>query len=161
MSMVADDEQQDKRKISLQLSAELVARLDSLKGELGCRSRGALVERLLHNLLDGEDPEADQQTSPPSSPEGSALPSGAALVRLEASSGNCFDESSALVLVGGEADNESPFSARTNDPVHEDSGNDTAAASGGSRPSRGGINLPGFVQRRTDQLRRSLHPRNG
>jgi hypothetical protein len=54
------DDSQDLRTINLRLSAELVERIDQLKGEFGLRSRGAIVERLLSHLftdpdLDGED----------------------------------------------------------------------------------------------------------
>lgn len=41
----------DQKIITLELHDELLAELDRLKGELGLRSHGALVERLLEELL--------------------------------------------------------------------------------------------------------------
>ena len=42
-------------KISIELSEDILTALDTLKKELGLRSRGALVERLLSELLLPED----------------------------------------------------------------------------------------------------------
>ena len=38
-------------RISLELSSEVLAAVDRIKGELGLRSRTALIERLLEELL--------------------------------------------------------------------------------------------------------------
>ena len=43
---MAEEELQQWRTINLKLPAELVTRIDALKGEYGLRSRGAIVERL-------------------------------------------------------------------------------------------------------------------
>ena len=45
----------DKRRISLELSEELLEWIDGLKGQLGLRSRGATVERLLQEVRGSQD----------------------------------------------------------------------------------------------------------
>ncbi len=51
----------DKRRISLELSEELLSWIDGLKGQLGLRSRGDLVERLLQEVRGdhGANPEGE------------------------------------------------------------------------------------------------------
>lgn len=64
----------DKRRISLELSEELLDWIDGLKGQLGLRSRGATVERLLQEVRGSQDEDADQddssQSQPHKTPEG-------------------------------------------------------------------------------------------
>lgn len=257
--MAQHDDSQDLRAINLRLSAELVERIDQLKGEFGLRSRGAIVERLLSHLftdpdIDDEellgdaataeeldaaaaenaaapdavaiadptatladDPlsagwadaepadgsgvthpggdaaavrsaaagEAEQlvldaaapldasssdctdssEPNPTSAGAGDAV-SGPELGRAAASASGCFDESNALVLVargGGKElvlDLALPSEAARPPGASPRSGGGATAtvAPAGGRSGRG-IDLPGFVRRQSDQLRRSLHPR--
>ncbi|MFQ6537189.1 MULTISPECIES: ribbon-helix-helix protein, CopG family [Aphanothece] len=154
---MADDDQQDRRKISLQLSAELIERLDALKGELGCRSRGAIVERLLHNLLDGEENGEDSPDGLADEGAGSAGQTHQLVLTTPAEvPPSRFDESSALVLVGRSSGGQLLADQERD---HPDDHPDPPPGQGerAARRTSRGIDLPGFVQRRTDQLRRSLH----
>ena len=45
----------EKQLISIELSREVLTLIDQIKGELGLRSRGALIERLLEELLLAQD----------------------------------------------------------------------------------------------------------
>jgi hypothetical protein len=91
-----------------------------------------------------------------------------AAVEAAAASGGCFDESSALVLVAREGSMELVLDLDLPTGAARSGASGDAAAAGShptsSRPqgSSGarGIDLPGFVRRRSDQLRRSLHPRS-
>ncbi|MFN4868158.1 MAG: J domain-containing protein [Cyanobium sp.] len=141
---MAEDELQQRRTINLKLPAELISRLDALKGEFGLRSRGAIVERLLNELFKPEDsPDSDNQS-------GADDPASEPIHHPGA-----FDEQGALVLVsrGGGADSQLELALRR-DPAD-------AQESEGFRPAtrQRGIDLPGFVRRQSEQVRRSLQPR--
>ncbi|SBO42288.1 DnaJ domain-containing protein [Cyanobium sp. NIES-981] len=202
---MAEQEQDDRRQISLRLPEELISRIDALKGEFGCRSRGAIVERLLQSLLatDEEGPsdciasfdpqsldpqsldpqgihsparEAAQGRSPsaaaaavaPSDPPSpnDPLPNGLSTNDPSAESPSAldsgFDERGALVLRLGSTAGDLVLDAPMPSGDGEQAQSGAATASSADPPGRGapsrGIDLPGFVQRRTDQLRRSLHP---
>lgn len=139
------DDLQQRRTITLKLPAELIERLDGLKGEFGLRSRGAIVERLLNELLQpGNSADSSDQTD---SGEGQSQP---------LDSGGAFDEQGALVLVsrsGGGADAQLELALRRDTADTQE--NETTRA--GSRPRA--IDLPGFVRRQSEQVRRSLQPR--
>jgi hypothetical protein len=150
--------QQAQRSIQLKLSAELVARLDELKGEYGLRSRGAIVERLLRNILVADEGEP---AGPP--PEQDSMPAPGVPREPEVDQPGLFDERGSLVLVAredtGELALDLPMGPEDTDPDrHELHGwehrqrRDRGAPSGGGR----GIDLPGFVRRRSEQVRRSL-----
>lgn len=141
---MAEDELQQRRTINLKLPAELINRLDALKGEFGLRSRGAIVERLLNELFKPEDsPDSDSQSGSDDPACEPIHPSGA------------FDEQGALVLVsrGGGADSQLELALRR-DPADAQ---ESEGVRPGSRPR--GIDLPGFVRRQSEQVRRSLQPR--
>lgn len=122
-----------RRTINLKLPGVLIERIDALKAEYGLRSRGALVERLLTNLLSPEsDSLADEE------PDQGVL-----------------DEQGALVLVAREGTEELCLDLAIS------SASDPAAAASSQATDRSdrnarGIDLPGFVQRRSDQVRRSI-----
>lgn len=142
---MAEDELQQRRTINLKLPAELISRLDALKGEFGLRSRGAIVERLLNELFKPEDcADSDSQAAAAEAGSAPSTPSGA------------FDEQGALVLVsrGCGADAQLELALRRDPSEAEDS---DGARGAGSRPR--GIDLPGFVRRQSEQVRRSLQPR--
>lgn len=133
---------QARRRLTLELSPGRIAHLDSLKREWGLRNRGDVLERLLDALF---PPEADPATAPIEGADGVAAPAGAS---------SRLDEEAALVLVNARGSMAIAASL--------DSGADTReTASSEPRSDRRqaqGIDLPGFVRRRTGELRRSLRP---
>jgi len=132
---VADQDKAARRRLTLELSNGRVEHLDALKREWGLRNRGDVLERLLETLFPaGDGVDGDHLGSggdpTPSTPD--------------------LDEQGALVLFGrGELE---PIGASFE--AAADSGG--GAEKGGAR-SGGGIDLPGFVRRRSGELRRSLH----
>ena len=54
-----EDTENKSRRISVDLPDELIARFDKLKKEWGHRSRGAVLKRLLEELLTDEDEDVD------------------------------------------------------------------------------------------------------
>ncbi|MEB3184665.1 MAG: molecular chaperone DnaJ [Cyanobacteriota bacterium] len=127
-----------RKRISLELPAELLEQLDVLKGEWGLRSRGDLLVRLLRTVLPTAAP-ADGLPDPIPAEQGPGR----------------FDEGSALVLVKGQgqgelfADTDRPWAVR-----------EEGARRDGAKPAKAGIDLPGFVRRQSAQLKRSLQPRS-
>lgn len=120
------------RRTSLELPEALIKQLEELRREWGLRHRGAVLERLLQQIFEGDGeqeplPEKleDAQQAPVAPPD--------------------LDDSLALVLVGRGA-------LQALHPDHPDQPPLPTA----SRPRRGGIDLPGFVQRRTGEIRRGL-----
>jgi len=150
-----------KRRVSLDLSQELLDWLDGLKAQLGHRSRGAILEHLLGELRQqesddepgGDDaPELDRPDTAPERPLGG------------------LDETTAIVLIRSDCDAElvqerasdetgDPFAVRLRDG--EGLALLTAPRPGSRRSpaaagSASGIQLPGFVRRQARELRRSL-----
>ncbi len=167
--MPEDDFQGDppQRSIQLKLSAELVAHLDALKGDYGLRSRGAIVERLLRNILDPDDVDADGD-GPGASDAARAASGGSASSEAppeEQRQTGLFDERGSLVLVAREGGDELALDLAfdsgfdRDEPVEAPSAAGLRSAQPSARPGPGrGIDLPGFVRRRTEQVRRSLQP---
>ncbi len=128
-----------RRRITLELSLEKLTHIDALKREWGLRNRGDVLERLLDELFRSEE---DEEMAPSPAVEADAEESAPESV-------GSLDDGAALVLVGqgewamegmgGEAASSRPAS-----PLQ--------GAGGKSK----GIDLPGFVRRRSQQLRRSL-----
>ena len=144
--MTSRDDLSEQRNISLKLSVELVERIDQLKGEFGLRSRGAIVERLLSTLLEPDD-------------DGSEVLSGDESVpSQDGAGGSEFDESAALVLVSRD-DRQGALLDLTNASEEKERPTSSAAAPAPEANRSRGIDLPGFVRRQSDQLRRSLRPR--
>lgn len=129
----SDNESQERRRITLQLPNHLVQGIDRLRIEWGLRSRGDTVERLLGELLT-EDATPERKTS-------DTGPS------VDTATGELFDESGALVLVAQQGNGGLGF-----DFVDTNQGVDTQRMRDGA-----GIDLPGFVRRKSDQLRQSLN----
>ena len=46
-----------KARVALELSYELLLAIDGMKGQLGLRTRGEVVERLLHEVFFGDEEE--------------------------------------------------------------------------------------------------------
>ena len=119
-----------KRQTSLTLSDDLISALDGLKPEYGVRSRGAVIEHLLRYLL---EPDADDRDD-----EGeSELVSVAPKANVQ--------EASSLVLIK----TKDSRSAEASDPS-------PTFPPGPSSDAGGGIDLPGFVRRRSKTLKDTL-----
>lgn len=149
--MPPDDTKADRQRIQLILPVAQVAQIDELCRQLGHRSRGALLERLLDDLFpsaDGLDEERDEEGSG----EEEELDACRALVLVTGQGGE--------LLSGDAADRQSDpgdeplpeLLARV--PRHEQPREPREATGGGT-----GIDLPGFVRQSSARLRRSLHPR--
>ncbi len=121
------------QRIAVTLATDLVEQIDRLKEELGLRSRGRVLEQLLEELFRVPQEEGD---SFPEDIEGEAT-----------SPREEIDEQTSLVLVGRAALDLGldPF-ATPPDPhdLPEEP------------PRAGGIDLPGFVRRRSGEMRESL-----
>ena len=120
------EEESKPKSITVKLPSQLVEVIDQLKGEYGVRSRGQVLEILLEDLL-GDG--ADKGESNPS--------------RAFDDAAETSSEESSLVLIRP--------SGSGQDDVQE-----TSIPSQPSSESIGGIDLPGFVRRRTSELRETL-----
>lgn len=126
------------QRIAVTLATDLVEQIDRLKEQLGLRSRGRVLEQLLEELLSVEPEGEESDGATPFLEEGTApAPSGRGEI----------DEQAALVLVG-----RGSLEARPAALAEEQE----SADSYGTSPRGGGIELPGFVRRRTGEIRRSL-----
>jgi len=167
---VTEPEKGAKRRFTLELTLKRLSQIDHLKKEWGLRNRGDVLERLLETLFAADTGAADAVQF---DLLGSAA-SSAADVSPRAT--DPYDDQSALVLVGPGIEPEQPASAIS---LHPSRGLVPRVAPGfeaeppppgspaGTIPSPGsatansearlgGIDLPGFVRRRSDELRRSL-----
>ena len=146
-----------KRRVSVDLSQDLLDWLDGLKSQLGHRSRGAILEHLLGVLREQESD--DDLSSDDDS--GEEETESAADQRL-----GSLDDSTAIVLISSGLD-----ALRDQDGVPDETDDLDRFGSGSAlisvpRPaprrapspsgSTGGIQLPGFVRRQARELRRSL-----
>ena len=125
------DELVEKRgkRTSIELPAAMIRHIDDLRREWGLRHRGAVLERLLTQIFNRDD---------------NALPAD-----LEAATGGRPpleepDEQLALVLVGRGALQDLQMERPSSGAAEPES------------PRRSGIDLPGFVQKRTGELNRGL-----
>ncbi|NDD69788.1 MAG: J domain-containing protein [Synechococcaceae bacterium WB9_4xC_028] len=170
----------DKRRITLELSADLLGWIDGLKSQMGFRNRGLIVEQLLRELVPDLDDDSDAVEELASEPTASAQDRAAELEQcstppvetanpeldlstasakdsavLEAESGAIhpngygeLDENTAIVLIGSS-------SVALRDAGRVSSG--TAATARSSSPTPAiGIQLPGFVRRQAQAVKRSL-----
>lgn len=166
--------QRERRRISLELSQRRIAHIDRLKREWGLNSRGGVVERLLDDIfealdgpLDGEAPGGDpggpslaglqvDATGASGGPVSAAYgdhglePEPSAGGNAAGESAGDLDEDTALVLV--------PSSGLTGPPMDLWEGESGGSDRRGAREAQagGGIDLPGFVRRRSNQIGRSL-----
>lgn len=146
---MAEKSNDTRQRISLDLTRELVAHLDHLRREWGIRSRGDVLERLLDDLFgsgddgDGEgDADAERDGVLGQVPQDRAD-------RRQGADDRDLEEQGALVLVGRGAMDTLQAEFEWEAPKEQ-----------GPRPQAagGGIDLPGFVRRRSDVLKRSLRP---
>ena len=166
---MTEPEKGGKRRFNLELPRERLTQIDALKKEWGLRNRGDVLERLLETLFAADPSEAEAvQLDILGAPDG----------HDEVSPGGSdpFDDHSALVLVGPGHEPEEPATDIILHPSRGLGPRSTAGSgvepnSAGSRPETnpipgppnppsearsGGIDLPGFVRRRSDELRHSL-----
>ncbi len=172
---MTEPEKGAKRRFTLELTLKRLSQIDHLKKEWGLRNRGDVLERLLETLFAADHAEAEAvQLDIPGTGAGSLGETSAAADSLVAS--DPFDDQSALVLVGAGIEPEQPASEIV---VHPSRGlvpvvasefeaeSSPTGSSPGTSPNHGsptansearsgGIDLPGFVRRRSDELRRSL-----
>lgn len=148
---MAEKSNDARQRISLDLTRELVAHLDHLRREWGIRSRGDVLERLLDDLFgSGEDGEREGDDGADGDVGGShGLVAEAGASQRHREDERELEEQGSLVLVGrGAMDTlqaEFEWEAPTEHPPRP-------------QPVGGGIDLPGFVRRRSDVLKRSLRP---
>ena len=122
------------KAISLKLPSHLVGIIDQLKGEYGVRSRGRVLEILLEGLLGGSDDDVLQVGDEHTPVDESAIDS----VETDPVPDRVSDESSLVLIHSTNASQEPDLVEPAPEPA-------------------GGIDLPGFVRRRTTQLRETLH----
>ena len=148
----------DKRRITLELSNDLLGWIDGLKSQMGFRNRGLIVEQLLRELV----PDLDEPSSPDdAASDPDARPPDAAdeplRVDEEADRGDAamassrpgeLDENTAIVLIGS-----SSVAVRDQSRVSSGASESGAPASSGAVA---GIQLPGFVRRQAQAVKRSL-----
>ncbi len=124
------------QRIGVTLARDLIEQIDRLKDDLGLRSRGRVLEQLLEELFRGvqeEDSDGGEGVS------GEGLTAG----------GEEIDERAALVLVGRGALQAGAGQSELPTDVFD-------LPEGGQRRGGGGIDLPGFVRRRSGEIGRSL-----
>jgi hypothetical protein len=136
---MAETSGQGSQRIAVTLATELVEQIDRLKKELGLRSRGRVLEQLLEELLSVE-PDTSQDDVLAGSDDA-----------IDSAPVEAIDEQSAIVLVVSGA--LEPCDAQgllVDDP-------EAVEREGDAAHSGGGIDLPGFVRRRSMAMRRDLH----
>ena len=118
-----------KRQTSLTLSDDLISALDGLKPEYGVRSRGAVIEHLLRYLLepDADDGDEGEADPVPITPQADV------------------HEASSLVLI-----------KTTDSGTAKDFGSSAPLPTGPGSDAGVGIDLPGFVRRRSKTLKQTL-----
>jgi len=136
----------DKRRITLELSEELLGLIDGMKSRMGFRSRGPMVEQLLREVLtESEEQDASEEVAADEEP--SRAPE-------HVGSGE-LDESAAIVLIGSAL-----VSSTDQDRVSSGIGDGLPASSlrgpSAAAEESGGIQLPGFVRRQARAVKRSL-----
>ena len=141
----------DKRRISLELSEELLTWIDSLKGQLGLRSRGDLVERLLQEVRGGQDTDTESESAQEQLEVRVSSTAGEESNEAEAEESQTpLNEDVSIVLV------HSGLVAQQ-DSVHV-SNNATETVDEPLAPSAGGggIQLPGFVRKQAKRVKQTL-----
>ena len=149
---MSDSSAEARRRFTLELSVARIDHIDALKREWGLRNRGAVLERLLDTIFAPDEEDEGDADESSEDPMASALAVAGGQERStqgELPLEEDLDDQAALVLLGkGSIE-------RLEDPVDPPRRPPPGAGGGGRQP--GGIDLPGFVRRRSDQLRRSLH----
>lgn len=152
---MAEKSNDTRQRISLDLTRELVAHLDHLRREWGIRSRGDVLERLLDDLFgSGDDGDGEGEGDGERAGAGDVggghglVPESRSAQRLGVDERD-LEEQGALVLVGRGAMDTLQAEFEWEAPKEQ---------TPPPQPAGGGIDLPGFVRRRSDVLKRSLRP---
>ncbi len=133
------------RRISVDLPNELIERFDELKQQWGLRRRGAVVERLLEVVLSDDDTENLDESNKLSIPQDSDD----AELTFDANNSGEYNEDNAIVLISSsEIDNTFSTSSKQNIDNYKGTNKNNMPNSG--------IELPGFVRKKTNDLRESL-----
>ncbi len=142
-------EESPNRRISVDLPSQLIDRFDQLKKEWGLRGRGAVLKRLLEEiLLDNSEDETESSIIDNELELGSQLSLDTKLSEYINSTSN-YNESTALVLTEkGELESKSNTQTSLDDKYTFSTKNNVS--------TKKGIDLPGFVSKRTQSLRKSL-----
>jgi hypothetical protein len=124
-----------RRRLTLELSRERIDHIDALKKEWGLRNRGDVLERLLEELFTtGSAPSAAEASTSADPAEVDAF----------------LDDCAALVLVG------SGQGAMEGWRLEPGEGEPASPSLNKGKPTGKGIDLPGFVRKRSQNLKRSL-----
>jgi len=134
--MTSPTGKEDRRRLTLELSRTRIEHLDALKREWGLRNRGDVLERLLDGLFPSIEAEGDAMALAQGDEHGEAE--------------SDLDEQAALVLVGSGA------LERIASEAGDGFGGSSQADGGSQHRSSAGIDLPGFVRKRSRDLRHSL-----
>ena len=152
------------KRISLELPEELVEKIDCLRKDWKIRSRGECLRRLLEEIF---QPDGEEQAS--SEVESENLSAVTRQANQDFASGDAttvpspispaeeqplhprYDEDRAIVLVGSNGV-VGPFSANNSNQQERNVEAPPKRSSGGG----GGIDLPGFVRKRSSAIRESL-----
>ncbi len=146
---MTESEEKKNRRISADLPDELISRLDELKKEWGIRSRGGVLKRLLEEVLSDDlnnyNYSNDIYTNDNNNPE-----------NITGQIGNeqqtfGFEENKALVLISRPHDPSKLNYDELNSFEEENS-----ITNNKSKQKSSGIDLPGFVSKRSERLRNSL-----
>jgi len=133
---VGDQAQETWKRTSVALPQQTVDHLERLRREWGLRHRGAVLERLLQQVFGDENGEVG----------GDLLPDDLESVAERRDDDGELNEQVALVLIGRGAI----------EALSRDDDSTTATDRQRNRTSSGGIDLPGFVRKRTSKLKRDL-----
>ncbi len=140
------------RRISVDLPVQLIERFDELKQQWGLRRRGAVVERLLEVVLcdDQEIENSNIDSETDSSVENSAQTS----INLEdVNQLKEYNEENAIVLIGNSDIDNSFSNSKKVEEVRTKHIQDTPL-------HKSDIDLPIFVRKKTNDLRKSLSKKN-
>ena len=142
----------NRRRFSLELPIDLLDKIDALRVEWGIRSRGDTFERLLQEIFPNSE-EAETSVLPD---DGNQLPDG--LLSGQTSLESTFNEQGALVLMTRGSGGDLCLDRESADPEFAFNFDVDTSIAAEVRPRQSGIDLPGFVRRQSDQLKRSLQP---
>ena len=142
----------NRRRFSLELPVDLLDKIDALRAEWGIRSRGDILERLLQEIF----PNSEEA-------ETSVLAYGSDhqpddFLSVQTSLESTFNEQGALVLMTRGSGGDLCLDRESADPEFAFNFDVDASMAAEVRPRQSGIDLPGFVRRQSDQLKRSLQP---
>ena len=142
----------NRRRFSLELPVDLLDKIDALRAEWGIRSRGDILERLLLEIF----PNSEEAETSVLAVDGNHLPEDC--LSGQTSLTSTFNEQGALVLMTRGSGGDLCLDRESADPEFAFNFDVDASMAAEVRPRQSGIDLPGFVRRQSDQLKRSLQP---